>query len=221
MRFMKSLKWATCLWMGLGFGLMSQAAELPFALDVSGQTLGPVPKELLFVVEGVFEVADKEGAKVVKIAAEPITDANAQVGDSAKGDASISAKVFATRRARSYPRFGVSVHGMSGYRLMVNPPLKQVELVKGDQVVVKAPFAWESDSWVNLKLTAKRSGSDGPWTILGSVWPAAGEEPKEPQLKHQDESGMKGTGKCGLWGTPYSELPIFFDAVSGSVVQAD
>jgi hypothetical protein len=215
---MSRMNWLAILSLGMvawvgGAGL--QAGEV-FKLDVAALAEGPVPKEALFVVEGVWEVASKDGVKAVKILPEPITDANAQVGASAKGNASISARVFATKQARSYPRFGLSVHGMSGYRLMVNAPLKQIELVKGEEVVAKAPFVWTSDTWVNLKLAASRAGAEGPWTIAAFAW-TEGNAPVEPQLRHVDESGMKGTGKCGLWGTPYSEQAIYFAEVAGEV----
>ena len=196
---------------------LSAVAEEGVALDLAAAPIGPVSKELVFVVEGVWEVADKEGVKSLKILAEPISDANAQVGASAKGDAAISCRVFATKQARSYPRFGVSVHGMSGYRLMVNAAKKQIELVKSDEVVATAPFVWTSDSWVNLKLEAKREGAEGPWVVTASAW-AEGAEPAAPLISHKDESGMKGSGKCGLWGTPYSEQPIYFAVVKAVVV---
>ncbi len=177
---------------------------------------GPLPKEALFVVEGVWEAVAQEGTRVLQVNPEPITDANAQFGPSAKGGASVTARVFASRQARSYPRFGVSVHGMSGYRLMVNAALKQIELVKSDEVVAKAPFTWTSDTWVNLRLEAARAGEEGPWTISASAW--EGENaPAEPLLKHSDESRMKGSGKCGLWATPYSGKPVFFADVTGEV----
>lgn len=196
-------------------GAAAQAKE-PFKLDLSAAAEGPLPKETLFVVEGVWEVTDKDGVKAIRVSPEPITDANAQFGSSAKGAASVSARVFATRQARSYPRFGVSVHGMSGYRLMVNPPLKQIELVKSDEVVAKAPFTWTSDAWVSLRLEAVKEGESGPWTITASAW--SGEQaPAEPLLSHRDESSMKGTGKCGLWATPYSGQPVYFAEISGEV----
>ena len=108
------------------------------------------------------------------------------------------------------------MHGMSGYRLMVNAAKKQIELVKSDEVVATAPFAWVSDTWVTLKLEAKREGAEGPWSITATAW-ADGAAPATPLITHKDESNMKGTGKCGLWGTPYSEQPIFFAEVSGTV----
>lgn len=198
---------------GLTLGMLAQEA---FTVDLTALPAGPVPKETLFVVEGVWEAADKDGVKSLKILPEPISDANAQVGNAAKGSASISARVFATKKARSFPRFGVSVHGMSGYRLMVNAPKKQVELVKSDEVVAVAPFVWTTDTWVTLKLEVKKAGETGPWSVMASAW-AEGSEPATPLIQHKDESNMKGSGKCGLWGTPYSELPIFFADVRGTV----
>lgn len=101
--------------------------------------------------------------------------------------------------------------------MMVNAAKKQIELVKSDEVVATAPFVWTSDSWVNLKLEAKREGADGPWVVKASAW-AEGAEPEVPLISHKDESGMKGSGKCGLWGTPYSEQPIYFSEVKAMVV---
>jgi len=191
----------------------SNAAEV-FEPDIQKLELGPVPREVLFVVDGSFLVSEKEGRKVIEVESAPIADANAQGGASAKGNARITAKVFASKRARSFPRFGVSVHGISGYRLMVNPPLKQIELIKGDEVVANAPFSWTSDTWVEIDLTAKMSPEGDRWTLQGKVTPAEGEP---ASIQHQDDSGMKGTGKCSLWATPYSELPIFFDAIRAEV----
>ncbi len=214
---MKTRTYASALfaWLALSGAVAAQTKEA-FKLDLGGVADGPLPKEALFVVEGVWEAVDKDGTRAVRISPEPITDANAQAGPSAKGSASITARVFATRQARSYPRFGVSVHGMSGYRLMVNAPLKQIELVKADEVVAKAPFVWTSDTWASLRLEAKREGESGPWTITASAW-SEGAEPAEPLLRHTDESSMKGNGKCGLWGTPYSGQPVYFADVSGEV----
>ena len=205
-----------CLCLGLLAASVSVRGQETFKLDLASAATGPLPKETLFVVEGAWQVVDKDGARALQVDPEPISDANAQLGASAKGNAVISARVFASRRARSYPRFGISVHGISGYRLMVNPPLKQIELVKADEVVAKAPFAWNSDTWVNLKLEASRAGADGAWTIVASAW-EGDTAPAEPMLKHTDESSMKGTGKCGLWATPYSGLPVLFSEVSTSV----
>lgn len=201
-------------------GLVSGQTPGSFRVDLSGAAAGPVSKELAFVVEGVWTVEEKGGAPALKLEPVPITDASAQVGPSAKGSAWVSARVFASKKARSFPRFGVSVHGMSGYRLMVNGAKKQVELVKSDEVVATAPFVWTTDTWVTLRLEARQAAQEGPWTITAQVT-VDGATPGEPLIKHEDTSKMKGSGKCGLWATPYSEQAVFFADIQGEVQSGD
>jgi hypothetical protein len=127
------------------------AASLLAALPLHAQQLqtfeikaddwaeGEPPKEV-FVVDGTIKIAAREGNKAIVIDPAPITDASAQLAVSAAGNAIIEARIFATKRGRSTPRFGVSVHGMSGYRLLVNPAKKALELAKNDQTIATVPF---------------------------------------------------------------------------------
>lgn len=191
--------------------LAAQAGEttlLKFNADDWSE--GAPPKDV-FVVDGTIEVTTHEGNKVLTVQADPITDASAQLGVSAAGEASIQAKVLGTKRGRSSPKFGVAVHGMSGHRLLLNAPKRQLELVKNDEVLASASFDWTSGAWMWLKLEAKR-GEGEAWQITGKVWPADVSEPAEAQITHADQ-GLKGQGKASVWGTPYSEQPIHFDDI--------
>lgn len=171
---------------------------------------GAPPKDV-FVVDGTIQVTSQEGNKVLTVQPDPITDASAQLGVSAAGEASIQARILGTKRGRSSPKFGVAVHGMSGHRLLLNAPKRQLELVKNDEVLASAPFAWTSGAWVWLKLEAKR-GEGEAWQITGKAWAADAAEPAEASIKHADQ-GLKGQGKVSVWGTPYSEQPIHFDDI--------
>lgn len=188
-----------------------------FVFDADAWTEGDVPKEV-FVVDGTIKIAAKDGNKAIMVDPSPITDATAQLGDSANGSASIEAKVFASKKGRSFPRFGVSVHGMNGYRLIANLSKKQVELVKGDQVVKSAPFNWTTETWTKLRLDVKKT-SDTEWSIMGKIWPADADEPKDAAIQHTD-GNLKGQGKCAIWGTPFAETPIYFDDVKVAVTPA-
>lgn len=169
-----------------------------------------VPPKDVFVVDGTVKIGAKDGNKAIVIEPLPIVDANAQVGESATGEESIMVKVFASKKGRSYPRFGVSVHGNSGYRMIVNCARRQLELVKNDETVATAPYTtWATDTWTFLKLEA-RQREGGKWVISGKAWAADGAEPADPQLSHPDPK-LKGQGKAGIWGTPFSEMPIYFD----------
>ncbi|WP_395739234.1 hypothetical protein [Prosthecobacter sp.] len=178
---------------------------------------GEPPKEV-FVVDGTIKIAARDGNKAIVIDPNPITDASAQLGSSAAGSASIEARILAIKRGRSTPRFGVSVHGMSGHRLIVNPAKKSLDLMKGDQTLATVPFTWTSEVWVKVKLEAKKGAADA-WTITGKAWPADAAEPAEPLIKHEEKS-LKGQGKCAIWATPFSGEPVFFDDIHIAVEAA-
>jgi hypothetical protein len=181
-----------------------------FAFDCESWAEGEPPKEV-FVVEGNIKVAAKDGNKALEIGVGELVDANALLGDSANGSAGIEARVLGTKQGRSMPRFGIGVHGQSGYRLVVYAAQKQLQLMKSDEVIKAVPFTWVSDAWLKLKLEAKRA-ADGKWTITCKAWLADAAEPREAAITHED-STLKGQGKCSIWGTPFSNTPIYFDDV--------
>lgn len=180
---------------------------------------GEPPAEV-FVIDGKVQIAVKDAGKALVIdPGTELVEGSAQLGDSAAGSASVQARVFASKQGRSTPRFGISVHGMSGYRFYVNPAKKLLELVKADQTVASAPFVWKSDEWLNLKLEAKKAADD-TWSITAAVWAATeSAPPAQPQLTHSDKS-LKGQGKCAVWATPFSGKPVFFDDVHVEVEAA-
>ncbi len=180
------------------------------ALDFEAATEGPPPSQVM-VVEGAITVIAKDGNKVLEIGLDPLVDANALIGDSANGSATVETRVFASKAGRSYPRFGIGVHGQSGYRLIIFAAKKELQLVKSDEVIKSVPFEWKTDAWTKLKLEVKKV-AEGKWTIAGKAWPADAEEPNEAQLTHEDAT-LKGQGKCSIWGTPFAGTPISFDDI--------
>jgi hypothetical protein len=170
-----------------------------------------LPPKDVFVVEGDIQVATKDGTKALVINPTSIVDANAQLGDSAQGDESVTARILASKRGRSVPRFGLSVHGNSGHRLILNCAKKQLELSKNDEILKTAPFTWTTDTWTHLKLEAKQR-EPGKWVISAKAWAAGSPEPTESLISIADDK-MKGQGKAAIWGTPFSEMPIYFDDV--------
>lgn len=214
MPIMKRLLLAFCC---LAVTSLSAQQVQTFNITADDWAEGEPPKEV-FVVDGTIKIAARSGNKAIVIDPIPITDASAQLGVSASGSASIEARALAIKRGRSTPRFGISVHGMSGHRLMVNPAKKALDLVKGDQTLVTIPYEWISEAWVNLKLEAKK-GADDSWLITGKAWPAGAAEPAEPMIKHEEKS-LKGQGKCAIWATPFSGEPVFFDDIHVSVEAA-
>ena len=191
--------------------LLHAADAKKFFYDCEKWAEGAPPQEV-FVVEGKITVASKDGNKALQI--EPggeLVEANALLGDSANGAASIEARVFGSKTGRSFPRFGIGVHGQSGFRLMAFPAKKELQLVKGDEVVKSVPFDWKPDAWLSLKLDVKKT-ADGKWSMSGKAWPTDAAEPKDATITH-DEATLPGQGKSSIWGTPFSGTPILFDDI--------
>lgn len=212
------MKFPLCLSL-LALGSFASAAELQtLTVNADAWAEGEVPKEV-FIVEGKIQITAKDGNKAIAIdPGSELTDACAQVGSSAAGESSVEARVFASKRARSVPKFGVSVHGMSGHRLLVNAAKKQLEIFKSDAVIATVPFTWTPDAWIKLKLEVKRGEGDA-WLVTGKAWAADAAEPAEAMIK-ADAKGLKGQGKVGLWGTPYSQTPIYFDDITVKIETA-
>jgi len=58
-----------------------------------------------------------------------------------------------------------------------------------------------------------KKAADNKWLITCKAWPADAAEPAEAAITHEDAT-LKGQGKCSIWGTPFSNTPIYFDDVS-------
>lgn len=189
--------------------MIALADTRKLVLDCEALPEGEPPKEV-FVVEGKFNIVARDGNKALEIGISgELADSNALIGDSAAGSASFTARVLATRVGRSTPRFGIGVHGQSGYRILVFPAKKELQLTKGDEIIKTVPFDWKSGEWLKLKLDVKKV-AEGKWTISAKAWPASDSEPKESQFTHEDAT-LKGQGKCSIWGTLFSGTPIYFD----------
>ena len=183
----------------------------PFELDLTEVELGAEP-DGLFVVDGEFVAAEGAGGKVLELNAEPLAEGLVLLGDSLRGGGAIRARVEAAKRGRSYPRFGVGLHGISGYRLRVVPARKMLEIVADEEVVAEAAFAWNGEvaTWLKLRVF---SGGEGKWNVKGWAWSEGDEEPEEALLSVDFEKDRL-SGKGVLSGTPYAGLPIYYDKVT-------
>ena len=124
----------------------------------------------------------------------------------------VNAKIKATGKRRSSPRFGVGLHGVGGYRLLVVPAHKELQLMKDDAVVAQVPFVWATGTWTQLEFSVMKA-ADGGSLLEGRAWGEGETRPEAPQLT-LSVATPPGQGKASLWATPYSELPVDFDDVT-------
>ena len=182
----------------------------PYENDFQSAEPGLLPEGIM-EIDGVFKVTKGEGDKQFLVMEnEPLSENAVILGPSLKGAASVSAKIRSFRKRRSYPRFAVGLHGISGFRLRVVPSKGVVELVKNEESVKAIPYKWKHDEWTVLQLDIAPDGED--WRVDGRVWHVSEERPEKPTvtLKHK---GSPHQGKASLWGTAYSGHEIQFDDV--------
>jgi len=200
--------------------------DLIFQAGFDDQKVGDVPDDY-FVIEGEWSVVgledededededeeeeEEDCAKALKLSADPLGEAQVQVGDSLKDiGGTIRARVRAEKKRRAYPRFGVGLHGMSGYRLRLFPVRNRMELVKSEEVIRSAGIEWKSGEWWVLELTVKPSAD--AWSISARAWPEGADRPDKAQIE-TTSAATKFSGRAVLTGTPYAGLPIYFDDI--------
>tara|TARA_B110000116_G_scaffold258705_1_gene260107 strand:- start:149 stop:793 length:645 start_codon:yes stop_codon:yes gene_type:complete len=183
-----------------------------YSNDFESLEIDSFPKGMM-EIDGIFKVKTSDSKKVgnrryLEMSAEPLTENAVIFGPSVKKSATAQAKIKGFKKRRSYPRFGIGLHGISGYRLRVVPSKKVIELVKNEEPVKSVPYKWTPDQWVNLRLKIEKDGSN--WKISGSAWTDDIKAPKNDLITHLHE-GSPGQGKASLWGTAYSGKVIQFD----------
>lgn len=163
-------------------------------------------------IDGLFKVnKNDQGKKHLEMASEPLTENAVIFGPSIKNSATLEVKVRGFKKRRSFPRFGIGLHGISGFRLRVVPSKNKIELVKNEEPVKSVPFEWNSEKWSNLRLQIEFSNDKS--LIKGWVWDDGSTPSVEPVITFSHD-GTPGQGKASIWGTAYSGKVILFDDIS-------
>lgn len=192
------------------------AAPAPQKFDFQALTPGPVPDDYMSTDQEakLLIVADGEN-KVLELQPLPIVDGGVLLGKSVKGACTISARIKATGKRRTQPRFGIGLHGISGPRLRVVPATKSIEIIKStekEEAVATAPYAWTSGTWTRLELTVKPAADGKGADVEARVWEDGKPRPDAPTLTWASPD-PPAQGRASVWGTPYSELPVQFDDI--------
>ena len=209
--------WAIMLSFPVAVGAQEEEKEPPidpavmFSEDFDGLETGDVPSDY-FVIEGEWSVAELDGGKALALAEAPLVESSVQLGKSLKTGGTIRARIKADRKRRSFPRFGVGLHGLSGFKLRLVPVQGKIELMKGgvDDPVQATDFEWRGGEWFFLELTVKEAGD--AWTVSGRAWAEVDDRPKQAQIEYI-ATDVRLSGKGSVTGTAYAGLPIFYDDI--------
>ncbi|RYD26089.1 MAG: hypothetical protein EOP86_26450 [Verrucomicrobiaceae bacterium] len=181
-------------------------------IDFSKDEPGELPSDYMTAdAEAKFTIEDDGGNRVLRLNPSPIVDGGVLLGKSIKGGAGITARIHATGKRRSFPRFGVGLHGVSGYRLLAAPADRELQLVKDDTVAARVPLEWKSGSWAFLEFTVI-AAADGGSAIEGRIWEEGQSRPEAAQLSFAVKT-PPATGKASVWAAPYSGQPVDFDDI--------
>lgn len=188
-------------------------AAAPLKIDFQSYSVGGVPDDLMVTdAEAKFTIVADGENKMLEMNPSPLVDGGVLVGPSIKGPVTITARIKAAGKRRSHPRFGVGLHGVGGFRCLVVPALKELQIVRDDAVVAQLPYAWKSGTWTVVEFSVL-AAKDGGSTLEARAWEDGQPRPGAPLLTFAVKT-PPATGKASLWAAPYAELPIAFDDVA-------
>ena len=188
--------------------------------DFSKGEVGKLPDEML-LLDGGFAVQEVNGDKVLQLPGAPLETFGVLFGPTEGANIDVSARVHSTKKGRREPAFALGLNGNAGFKLQVSAAKKLLELYKGDDVVAKEPFTWESDSWTMLRLQIRKV-KDGEFIVEGKAWTRGATEPDQWLVTHVEktEDGKEPTaGRASIWGNPFAGTPIDFDDLLVSAVK--
>ncbi len=179
-----------------------------FEEDFEKIEVGEAPSEFL-VLEGDFIVKELDGNKVLMLPGTPLSDYGALFGPSQAEGMQITARIHSDRLKRQFPRFGVGLGGVNGYKLYVTPSKRVLEINKDKQTAAGTPFKWQAGEWTTFRFQIRKV--DFQWIIEGKAWQGK-QEPKDWMVTHT-VTEQPIASKPSIWGTPYSSKDILFDDI--------
>jgi hypothetical protein len=201
---------------GFLFGLLQ--APL-YSNDFESAKEGEAPADLT-ILNGAFMVkpeAPDKANKVLELPGDPVDGFAFLFGPADETPHSVSARIRGSAHGKRFPEFGIGLGDTSGWKLWLMPAIGQLQLLKGEEVRARVPYAWQSGSWTTLHLEVRDAGS-GKSQIKGKAWPSNAPEPHAWTITAED-SAPPPTGRASAWGTPYASTPIQFDDLAADAVK--
>ena len=178
------------------------------------ETFSKEDKELsddFFVMDGHFIPKKLGNNYALFMLPTPLKTNGCLMGPDLKGDVIVSADVFAGKRGRTFPVFGVGTHGLTGFRLYLKPSPRGAALqiiYNETQVIGSAEYkGWTTDNWTSMKLLVRKVGENVE--VFGKAW-QQNEKEAAWQVSYKGKLKIE-EGQSSIWGIPYSGRDMFFD----------
>jgi len=199
---------AVCCIGVLLLGAASPESQKTYTNNFEQAEVGKVPDDIM-VLDGPFAVREVDRHKCLELAGDPIGSFGALFGPEGIAASDVKARIWAASAGKRFPEFGIGANDVGGYKLILAPGRRALELRKGDQTATSVPAKWSTRTWTRLRLRV-RSKDKKTWTIEGKIWPDGQPEPREWTIRIEDREAPS-PGKASIWADDFSEQPVRFD----------
>ena len=184
-----------------------------FKQDFEATAVGELPEGIQLLHQGECVVREVAGSKALEFPGTPIDACGALVGPGGITLGTISARVHSTATGKRFNEFGVGLGDAAGYRVVLMPGQKKMQLQLGEEEVLAAGAleGWKSDAWTRVKLRVRAAG-EKKWRVEAKAWADGAAEPAEWACG-VDVDAAPPTGRASLWAIPFAETAICFDDV--------
>lgn len=208
------------MFLGCVLLLGAAGAEQPksYFNNFAQSAVGKVPDDIM-VLDGTFAVREVDGSKCLELAGDPIGSFGALFGPEGAAAMDVKARIWAASTGKRFPEFGIGANDVGGYKLILAPGRRVLELRKGDdtKAVVQSSWFTRTCTWLRLRVAPKDAKT---WVVEGKVWPHGQPEPREWMIRLEDREPPS-SGRASLWANDFSEQPVRFTDLSVTPIDAE
>ena len=178
---------------------------------------GELP-ENFFVLDGDFQVIEKEGNKCLELKGKPVGEHGFLYGPRLSTDSfEVSFSCLGAVKSRRHSVFAGSLGGMRGLTFRTNPVSKKFLLAYSEAIFDKVSLSnWSSSDWMQVVLHINPQGDNFQCEIFVSQ--KNDSQKAVPMGKVVIQNQIK-SGRCALWGFAYAEKEMYWDDLKIRVPQ--
>ena len=180
---------------------------------------GELP-EKFFVLDGDFQVIEKEGNKCLELKGKPVGEHGFLYGPRLSADADsfeVSFSCLGAVKSRRHSVFAGSLGGIRGLTFRTNPVSKKLLLAYSEEIFGEVWLSnWSSSDWMQVVIHINPQGYNFECEIFVSRKKDTQKAVPLGKVVIQDK--IK-SGRCALWGFAYAEKEMYWDDLKIRVPQ--
>ena len=191
--------------------------EIVYQESFGGVKAGELPEDF-FVLDGDFQVIEKEGNKCLELKGKPVGEHGFLYGPRLSTDSfEVSFSCLGAVKSRRHSVFAGSLGGMRGLTFRTNPVSKKFFLAYSEAIFGEVSLSnWSSSDWMQVVLHINPQGDNFQCEIF--VYPKNDFQQALPMGQVVIQNQIK-SGRCALWGFAYAEKEMYWDDLKIRVPQ--